>query len=196
MQAYFIDHDIDLTQIKPLVYAPAAWSEQLHTSAAEQAIQLAESIAQGTQTPWILSSGTMDLEGRPRTESASHVNGTAWDIAPMYSTDIILPADPPLSCLAVNWAFLSILAPYLLAFPKVAVVEGDHIHVLNVDKPVGLDSLVLSVPTVSTAYSLSEAMTLGPVPLLFDRASLTLGPKVNSMSALDLLRQCVVMEEE
>lgn len=191
----FLDHDIDLIEVGPNLYLPKAWTSEQSSPGYASAKDLGLALTMNTQTPWILSSGTKDLDGRPRSESASHSCGAAFDLAPMYSEDCILPEDTPLSCLAVNWAFLRILAPSILSHPDVAIVEGDHIHVLAKPKPVELDRLVLSVPTISQAYSLSQVMTSGPIPLLFDASTLMLAPKINSLTGYGVLEACVRTEE-
>lgn len=201
MIAQFIDSAVDLTQVGPGVMMPTSWKGEAsqYPDLFTAATDLASAISQATDTPWIISSASTSLAGEARTESGSHMQHIAIDIAPMYSDDVILPEDPPLSCLAMNWQFLRLLAPSLLACRYVAVVEGDHIHILLVDKPDLCTAAVLAVPTISTAYHLSKAVSQAPVPLLFNPSTMTLGPTIEvlgqDVSGDQLLRDIAAIQD-
>lgn len=182
MNKAFLSTTIDCDEIRPGLWIPHKWHSSLASLKNRDAfLDTAAALATTTERPWIISSLTEDLQGRPRSESESHMTHFAADLAPMYSDDEILPEDPPLSCLAANILFLSILSQAILQSQLICVCEGDHIHILCADKPSELDRFVLAVPTISSAYSLSEHISEECVqPLLFD-------PESFSLSAGDIL---------
>lgn len=202
MLVQFIDSGIDVEQVAPGVVIPKDWKQELksHPRLESSLTEVASAIAAATGTPWIISSLSKSLAGEDRSESQSHMAGVAGDIAPMYSVDVILPEDPPLSCLAMNWQFLRILHPILANLAPASVVEGDHIHVLATEKPVELSSCTLAVPTISSAYELSKAVSSQPIPLLFNGVDLSLGPvtKINGrqVTGEQVLQQLAEIQDQ
>lgn len=193
MNKVFLSTTIDCDEIRPGLWIPRSWRADLDSLASKDTfLETAASLAATTEKPWIVSSLTQDLQGRPRTESDSHMLHFAADVAPMYSDDEILPEDPPLSCLAANILFLSILSRAILQSPLACICEGDHLHILCTQKPQELDRFVLAVPTISSAYSLSSYVKDEWIqPLLFDPTSCTLSasdvcgiPGLNGISVL------------
>lgn len=210
-KATFLDNIIDISWVSDNVAIPTSWVDEL-TSAdlLNPATQLATACADAAGTPFIISSGAYDLEGRRRDDSPSHLSHVAVDIAPMFSRDIILPPDPPLSGLSLNIAFLSILARALTASPYVCVVEADHIHMLMLEKSslaaaarqsnradssAALSSMILSVPNVSSAYALCSHMPTSAPVLLYSPSAWTLAPCIGAVNGLSLLTQICEAQE-
>lgn len=198
MKAIWIDTDVDISEVAKDVYIPTSWMSELEHAAVGAAVKLlASEIAASTGTPWIISSLSKDIYETPRAESPSHMSGNAGDIAPMYSRDIILPPDPPLSSLSMNVLFLHLLAGPLLSAGFAAAVEADHIHVLAHQAPKFMkeDGLILTIPNPSTAYSIGSWLDAKLPPALFDFSSSTYSPVIGDLSAAEALSELVNTQE-
>lgn len=198
MKAIWIDTDIDISEVAKNVYIPTSWMSELERAAVGPAVKLlASEIAASTGTPWIISSLSKDIYETPRAESPSHMSGNAGDIAPMYSQDVILPPDPPLSSLSMNVLFLHLLAGPLLSAGFAAAIEADHIHVLAHKAPKFMteDNLILAIPNPSTAYTIGAWLDAKLPPALFDFSSSTYSPVIGDLSAAEALSELVSTQE-
>lgn len=207
----FLDNIVEVSWVSDNVAVPSAWVDELMSAdLLNPSTQLAAACADAAGTPFIISSGSYDLEGRRRDDSPSHLSHVAVDIAPMFSRDIILPPDPPLSGISLNIAFLAILARALTTSPYVCVVEADHIHMLMLEKSslavaatqcdredssAALNSMILSVPNVSSAYALCSHMPANVPVLLYSPGTWTLAPRIGAVSGIALLTQICEAQE-
>jgi hypothetical protein len=106
-------------------------------------------------TPWIVGSGTHDIDGNPRT-SQSHSSQNAIDITPMWSETEVL--DPDMSVPGLAWNIVSLLALASITDRGLSfVIESDHIHVSKNGQPDLLSQSSLIVAnTLASCYPIKN----------------------------------------
>ena len=86
---------------------------------------------------WLITSTTLDLDGKPRT-AESHSSGLAIDLAPIMSEEAIIGDTESISGLAWNVLKLLPMASAMI-IPHKFCVEGDHIHLMiSESKPMSI----------------------------------------------------------
>jgi hypothetical protein len=148
---------IDLITISDGLVCPRSWVEEAAAHPQLENVQLFLSRLSpcGRTTPWLISSMTKDLSGALREDSLSHQNGTAIDIAPMYSDTDVLPADPPMSGMAWNLKSLIVISQGQLGDMPM-FVEGDHLHFSGEISPTTAGELAVMWSTSSTYESAKQ----------------------------------------
>lgn len=167
--ATILGQPIDLATISDGLVCPKSWVEEAAAHPQLENIQLFLSRLSpcGKATPWLISSMTKDLSGALREDSLSHQNGTAIDIAPMYSDADVLPADPPMSGMAWNLKSLIVISQGQLGDMPM-FVEGDHLHFSGDISPTSTGELAVMWSTSSTYESAKQEEADPILPQLRD----------------------------
>lgn len=198
MIAQFLQDQVDIIEIGPNAYLPSEWKEEFDGCAAAPFLkQLILAVSEATLQPWIVSSLSKSLEGVERTDSPSHMAGVAGDIAPMYSQDIILPEDPPLSSLSTNILLLTLIAPAVTSVDVACAIEADHIHALASTRLESMNpAYLLTIPNPSAAYSISKMLDCKLPPALFDFAQQVYAPYHEDLDAMSALRDLAQLQDD
>lgn len=109
---------------------PKDWNDELEEHGFLDAATsiLAGMDAAASDVPWIIGSASLNLFGQPRSESASHMEGKAFDMSPMRSESVAVEPGAPIMGLA--WDLISLMEISQAAGGGIPfVVEGDHLHV-------------------------------------------------------------------
>lgn len=182
-KAVLLGQDIDLILISDHLLCPRSWADEAfsHPQLQNAITFLSRLSPCATSVKWLISSMTKDLTGTARSDSQDHASGLAMDIAPMYSDDEILPADPPMAGLAWNIKSLIVLSQG--QFGDIPLfIEGDHVHFSSSIAPSDKGMLPIMWST-STAYQSAISEESDPILVslrnsfwLWDTSTLTLKP--------------------
>ena len=160
------DRTVEIGQISGSnVWIPTHWKQECDASGAvKAALDLVSMMSPAArESSWIISSATKDLWDQPRVDSKSHAEGRAFDLAPMYNEDIIMPDQQSASITGLAWNM--ILLSSLISATEAGIlffVEGDHLHI-ELGKAPTAPGLILCVWTIAPWYPWTKFISQDPL---------------------------------